>query len=150
MPFGAGLVVALVVLPALLCSDVEDDVLAVVLGGLGFCVLSEAADEDDSVKHVFGSVSSGVSAVCGTCLPNGCAAPSPPEVTGVDLRKGTQTCYGGGVRTGTARSGFREGERAAEGRGCSWRGTLNADRKANRTGALPCSIGNSMLRVAEA
>ena len=51
VPLGAGFVVALVVLPALLCSDVEDDVLAVVLGGFGFCVLSEAADEDDFVEH---------------------------------------------------------------------------------------------------
>ena len=36
-----------------------------------------------------------------------------------------------------ARSGFREGERASEGRGCFWRGTLNADRKAYRKGASP-------------
>src|ERR1700743_1837711 len=34
-----------------------------------------------------------------------------------------------------ARSGFWEGERASEGRGCFERGTLNADRKANRKGA---------------
>jgi hypothetical protein len=34
-----------------------------------------------------------------------------------------------------ARSGFWEGERASEGRGCLERGTLNADRKANRNGA---------------
>jgi hypothetical protein len=31
-------------LPAFLGCDVEDDVLAVVLSGFGFCVLSEAAD----------------------------------------------------------------------------------------------------------
>jgi hypothetical protein len=30
-----------------------------------------------------------------------------------------------------------EGERASEGRGCLERGTLNADRKANRRRALP-------------
>ena len=36
MPFGAILVVALVVLPAFLGCDVEDDVLAVVLSGFGF------------------------------------------------------------------------------------------------------------------
>ena len=47
MPFGAGFVVAFVVLPALLSCDVEDDVLFVVLSGFGFCVLPEAADEDD-------------------------------------------------------------------------------------------------------
>ena len=51
MPFGAGLVVAFVVLPAFLGCDVEDDLLAVVLSGFGFCVLSEAADEDDFVEH---------------------------------------------------------------------------------------------------
>ena len=51
MPFGAVLVVALVVLPALLGCDVEDNVLFVVLSGFGFCVLSEAADEDDFVEH---------------------------------------------------------------------------------------------------
>jgi hypothetical protein len=49
MPFRAGFVVALIVLPALLGCDVEDDVLFVVLSGFGFCVLSEAADEGDFV-----------------------------------------------------------------------------------------------------
>src|SRR6204780_3998659 len=51
MPFGEGFVVAFVVLPAFLGCDVEDDVLAVVLSGFGFCVLSEAADKDDFVEH---------------------------------------------------------------------------------------------------
>src|ERR1700728_1658635 len=51
IPFGAGFVVAFVVLPALLGCDVEDDVLFVVLSGFGFCVLSEAADEGDLVEH---------------------------------------------------------------------------------------------------
>src|SRR5258707_12579465 len=51
MPFGAGFVLAFVVLPALLGCDVEDDVLFVVLSGFGFCVLPEAADEDDFVEH---------------------------------------------------------------------------------------------------
>ncbi|RZU35670.1 hypothetical protein BDD14_5758 [Edaphobacter modestus] len=49
VPLGAGLVFAFVVLPAFLGCDVEDDVLFVVLSGFGFCVLSEAADEDDFV-----------------------------------------------------------------------------------------------------
>ena len=52
VPFGAGFVLALVVLPAFLGCDVEDDVLFVVLGGFGFCVLPEAADEDDFVDYV--------------------------------------------------------------------------------------------------
>jgi hypothetical protein len=52
VPFGAGFVVAFVVLPALLGCDVEDGVLFVVLSGFGFCVLSEAADEGDFVDYV--------------------------------------------------------------------------------------------------
>ena len=51
VPFGAGFVFAFVVLPALLGCDVEDDELVVVLSGFGFCVLSEAADEEDFVEH---------------------------------------------------------------------------------------------------
>src|SRR5579859_5350123 len=99
MPFGAGFVVAFVVLPAFLGCDTEDDVLAVVLSGFGFCVLSEAADEDDFVEHVFGSVSFGLSAVCGTCLPKGVPSRPTPEATGRHLRKGTTACLGEGVRT---------------------------------------------------
>jgi hypothetical protein len=52
VPFGAGFVLAFVVLPAFLGCDVEDDVLFVVLSGFGFCVLSEPADEDDFVDYV--------------------------------------------------------------------------------------------------
>jgi hypothetical protein len=52
MPFGASFVVAFVVLPAFLGCGVEDDVLFVVLSGFGFCVLSEAGDEDDFVDYV--------------------------------------------------------------------------------------------------
>jgi hypothetical protein len=43
MPFGAGFVIAFVVFPDFLGCDVEDDVLAIVLSGFGFCVLFEAA-----------------------------------------------------------------------------------------------------------
>jgi hypothetical protein len=43
----------------------------------------------------------------------------------------------------------RSGERASEGRGCSWRGTLNADRKANRKGASVQHLGLKVLRAAE-
>jgi hypothetical protein len=52
MPFGASFVVAFVVLPDLLGCDVEDDVLFIVLSSSGFCVLTEAADEDDFVDYV--------------------------------------------------------------------------------------------------
>jgi hypothetical protein len=52
VPFGAGFVFAFVVLPALLGCDVKDYVLVLVLSGFGFCVLPEAADEDDFVEHV--------------------------------------------------------------------------------------------------
>src|SRR5260370_21841713 len=68
--------------------------------------------------------------------PTGVASRPTPSATGQNLRKGTTACLGAGVRTSReARSGFWEGERASEGRGCLERGTLNADRKANRKGA---------------
>lgn len=51
MPFGPGLVLTLVVLPALLGGEMKDDVVAVVLSCFGFCVLSEPADESDLVEH---------------------------------------------------------------------------------------------------
>ena len=51
VPFGAGFVFAFVVLPAFLGCDVEGDVLFIVLSGFGFCVLPEAADENDFVEH---------------------------------------------------------------------------------------------------
>ena len=57
MPFGARFVVALVVLPAFLGGDVEDDVLTVVLRAFGFCVVSEAADEDESGRLLKGGTS---------------------------------------------------------------------------------------------
>ena len=77
---------AQVVLPALLRWDGENNVLAVVLGGLGSRVLSEATDEDDFNEHgVMGSVLSGVSAACGTCLPKGVARHFLAKATGLDL-----------------------------------------------------------------
>src|ERR1700737_5503389 len=95
MPFGAILVVALFVLPAFLGCDVEDDVLAVVLSGFGFCVLPEAADEDDFVEHVFGSVSFGLSAVCGTCLPNGCGVANHSLGDWIESAEGDHSLPGG-------------------------------------------------------
>ena len=49
-----------------------------------------------------------------------------------------------------AHGGFRKGERASEGRGCSERGTLNADRKANRKGAALFNASLLMARAARA
>jgi hypothetical protein len=43
VPFGAGFVLALFVLPALAGGKVEDGVVLLVLCGLGFCILSETA-----------------------------------------------------------------------------------------------------------
>ncbi len=103
VPFGAGFVLALVVLPVFLGGDIEDGVVAVVLSGAGFCVLSEAADESDFVEHDVGSVSSGLSAICGTCLPNGCVAPSTPSATEEKLWKGTPARLGQGVHTSQRR-----------------------------------------------
>jgi hypothetical protein len=79
VPFGAVLVISFVALPAFLGCDVEDDVFILVLSGFGFSVLSESADEEMRMillNMMFGSVSFGLSAVCGTCLPNGCAVPT--------------------------------------------------------------------------
>jgi hypothetical protein len=73
MPFGAGFVVALVVLPAFLGSDVEDNELAIVLSGFGFCVLAEVADEGDFVEHSVWLLFLVCPLSCGTVLPNGCA-----------------------------------------------------------------------------
>src|ERR1700736_5178199 len=100
MPFGPGFVVAFVVLPAFLGCDVEDDVLAVVLSGFGFCVLSEAADEDDFVEH---GCLAPFFLVCPLdavhACPEGVPSRPTPKATGQNLRKGTQTCFGAGVRT---------------------------------------------------
>ena len=95
MPFGAGFVFAFVVFPAFLCCDVEDDVLTVVLSGFGFCVLSEAADEDDFVEHGVGSVSFGLSAVCGTCWPNGCAVATHSLGDWIESAEGDHSLPGG-------------------------------------------------------
>ena len=51
VPFGAGFVLALVVLSAFAGGDVEDGVVFLVLRGFDFCILSETADEDDFVEH---------------------------------------------------------------------------------------------------
>ncbi len=51
VPFGAGLVVALVILSVLLGCEIEDGVLTVVLGCLCLCMLSEEANETDFVEH---------------------------------------------------------------------------------------------------
>ena len=104
MPFGAGVVLAFVVLPALLGGDREDDVLVLVLGGFGFCVLSESADEDDFVEH---GVWAPFLLVCPLSAVHACPTGVPsrptPSATGENLRKGTQTCYGVGVRTSKRR-----------------------------------------------
>jgi hypothetical protein len=74
MPFDAGFI---------LChsssfpGDVEDDVLAVVLSGFGFCVLSEAADEDDFVDYVeLGRFANAI-----RDATTGCRAPAAADVT---------------------------------------------------------------------
>src|ERR1700761_8884366 len=66
------LIAAFFVLPAFLRCNIDDDVFVFVLRSFDFCVPSEAVDEA-LLNMMFGSVSFGVSAVCGTRLPNGCA-----------------------------------------------------------------------------
>jgi hypothetical protein len=51
--FRAGLVVAFIVLPALLGSNVEDDELAVVLGYLCLCILSVALRAMWALAHIW-------------------------------------------------------------------------------------------------
>ena len=77
MPFGAGLVFSLVVLQLSWVAKLRVTYSLLLVDVLA-CVLSEAADEDDGVEHgVVSPFLSGWSAVCGTRLPNGCAALTP-------------------------------------------------------------------------
>src|ERR1700730_16269204 len=78
MPFGAGFVFAFVVLPAFLGCDVEGDVLFVVLSRFGFCVLPEAADEDNFVEH---GVLAPFFLVCPLSAVHACPAGVPPRPT---------------------------------------------------------------------
>ena len=92
------------------------------------------------LNMVFSSVSFGLSAVCGTCLPNGCVVATHSLGDWTESgEKDPNSLWGRSPHLAEARSGFWEGERASEGRGCFERGTLNADRKANRKGEPPCS-----------
>src|SRR5271163_3840111 len=94
------------------------------------------------LNMVLGSVSFG----CVRCLrymlaQRVCRRQAPPEASERNLWKGTQTCFGGGVHTSQrCESGFWEGERASEGRGCTWRGTLNARQKGKPEESLPVQL----------
>jgi hypothetical protein len=100
---------------------------------------------------VFGSVSFGLSAGCGTCLPNGCAVATHSQGDWTESAEGDpDSLRGRSPHLAEARSGFWKGERASEGRGCFERGTLNADRKANRKGAALFQRPFLMPRVAKA
>src|SRR5580700_7354774 len=119
MPFGPGFVVAFVVLPAFLGCDVEDNVLAVVLSGFGFCVLSEAADEDDFVEHgVWLRFFWFVRWMRYMLARRVCRRDPLPRRLRNDSWKGTRACLGEGVHAWKARSESLAGERASEGRGC--------------------------------
>src|SRR5882757_1737798 len=88
------------------------------------------------LNMVFGSFSFGLSAGCGTCLPNGCAVATHSQGEWTESAEGDpDSLWGRSSHLAEARSGFWKGERASKGRGCFERGTLNADRKANRKGA---------------
>src|SRR5258708_3459667 len=79
-----------------------------------------------------------LSAGCGTCLPNGSAVATHSQGDWTESAEGDpDSLWGRSPHLAEARSGFWKGERASEGRGCFERGTLNADRKANRKGAAP-------------
>src|SRR3984957_14944214 len=88
------------------------------------------------LNTVFGSVSFGLSAGCGTCLPNGFAVATHSLGDWTESAEGDpDSLWGRSPHLAEAGSGFWKGERASEGRGRFERGTLNADRKANREGA---------------
>src|SRR6202453_4275860 len=55
------------------------------------------------LNMVFGSVSFGLSAVCSTCLPNGCAVATHSQGDWTESAEGDQTRYGAGVRTSQRR-----------------------------------------------
>ena len=129
MPFGAGFLISFVIFPAFLSGDVEDNELAIVLSGFGFCVLTEAADEGDFVEHDVRLLFLVCPLLCGTRLANGCAVATHSLGDRTESVEGDQSLPR--VRSPhlvEARSGIWEGERASEGRGCFERGTLNADK----------------------
>jgi hypothetical protein len=82
VPFGGGLVVALVVLPALLAGQAEGDVVAVVLSGFGFCVFSRRPMRTTLLIWCLAPFLLVCAAVCGTCLPNGWPTPAGAATAG--------------------------------------------------------------------
>src|ERR1700677_2625162 len=142
MPLGAILLGALIVLPAFLGCDIDDNVLVFAFGVLDLCVLSEAADEGDFVEHGVGSVSSGCPLSAVHACPTGVPSRPPPSASGQKSLEGDPDLLRGEESRPLpeARSGFWAGERASEGRGCFECGTLNADRKANLKGAVCSTI----------
>lgn len=83
--------ITLVIVPAFLGSEVEDNKLAIVLSGFGFCVLIEAADEVDFVDMMLAPVLLVCPLLCGTALLKGCAVVIYPSANGEILWKGTTT-----------------------------------------------------------
>ena len=135
VPIGAVLVISLVVLPAFLGGNVEDDILVLVLGGFGFCVLSEAADEGDFVEHV---IWLHFFVVCPLSAVHACPESVPsrptPSASGENLRKGTQTCYGDrSPHLAEARSGI----------------LLPATSQRSRDNLTPYSLGNGEPEVGQ-
>jgi hypothetical protein len=90
-------------------------------------------------------------AVCGTCLPNGCAVATHSLGDWTESAEGDpDSLWGRSPHLKKARSGFWKGERASEGRGCFERGTLNADRKGKPEGGRPVQRPFLLARVAKA
>ena len=103
------------------------------------------------LNMVFSSVSFGLSAGCGTRLPNGCAVATHSLGDWMESAEGDHSLPGGrSPHLEEADRGFREGERASEGRGSFERGTLNGDRKANRRGSHTVQRPYLMARVVKA
>src|ERR1700729_3639313 len=96
------------------------------------------------LNMVFGSVSFGLSAGCGTCLPNGCAVATHSQGDWTESAEGDpDSLWGRSPHLAEARSGLWEGEPASEGRGCCERGKLNADKKGKPEGSRPVNSSPS-------
>src|ERR1700692_989191 len=102
------------------------------------------------LNMVFGSISLGLSAGCGTCLPNGCAVATHSLGDWTESAEGDpDSLWGRSPHLAEARSGFWKGERASEGRGCFERGTLTQiERQTGRS--RPLQQFSLMVRVAKA
>ena len=95
VPFGTALVVALLVLPAVLGGDAQDNVLLLVLVRFGFSVVTDATDEKCAIVYFVAPVLRDFPLGAVHACPEGVPARPTPKATEEVFRKGTQACLGG-------------------------------------------------------